>query len=77
MDDLISISEAARIRNVSHSAIQDLIERGRLEAVSVAGRRLLRRAEVENFQPEPIGRPRRKQTERVLRPASKKTGVKR
>ena len=60
MDDLISISEAARIRGVSHVAIQNLIKRGRLSTVEVAGRRLLRRGDVEGFKPEsPRGRGRK------------------
>ena len=62
--DLISISEAARVRGVSHAAIQDLIKRGKLSTINVGGRRLLRRSEVDSFKPEPIGRP--------LKAASKK-----
>jgi len=59
MNDLISISEAARLRGVTHGAIQNLIERGRLEAVTVAGRRLLRRGDVLSFEKQPAGRPRK------------------
>jgi hypothetical protein len=51
MDDLISIADAARLRGVSHAAIRDLIKRGRLVvAQEVAGRRLLRRGDVMNFE---------------------------
>ena len=57
LGELISISEAARIREVSHTAIQDLIKRGKLTAIIVGGRRLLTRGEVESFQPESVGRP--------------------
>jgi hypothetical protein len=57
MNDLVSISEAARIRGVTHGAIQDLIERGRLEPIVVAGRRLLRRNEVTGLEKLPAGRP--------------------
>ena len=57
LGDLISISEAARVRDVSHAAIQDLIRRGKLSPVEVGGRRFVRRSDVENYQPEPIGRP--------------------
>ena len=60
MDDLISISEAARIRGVTHGAIQVLISRNRLSVVEVAGRRLLKRGDVESFKPElPRGRGRK------------------
>ena len=55
--DMISISDAAQIRGVSHGAIQDLIKRGRLASFEVGGRRLLSRKEVESFQPKSIGRP--------------------
>ncbi len=54
---LISISEAARVRNVSHAAIQDLIKREKLSAVEIGGRRFLQRDEVESYTPESIGRP--------------------
>ena len=55
--DLISISNAAQMRGVSHGAIQDLIKRGRLTSFDIGGRRLLSRKEVKNFQPKPVGRP--------------------
>jgi excisionase family DNA binding protein len=56
-DDLISISEASRIRGVSHTAIQDLIKREKISFVEIGGRRFVSRSEVEKFQPESIGRP--------------------
>ena len=57
LEGLISISEAARVRNVSHAAIQDLIKRDKLSSVEIGGRRFLRRGEVESFSPESLGRP--------------------
>lgn len=57
MSDLISISEAARLRGVTHGAIQDLIARGKLTATEVAGRRLLKRGDVVSFEPSTPGRP--------------------
>jgi excisionase family DNA binding protein len=59
LTDLISLTQAANLRGVSMQAIQDLIRRGRLEAVEVAGRRLLRRSDVVNFKPEVGGRGRK------------------
>lgn len=53
---LISITEAARLRGVSHAAIQDLIKRDRLSPVVIGGRRFLRRREVLGFKPEAGGR---------------------
>jgi excisionase family DNA binding protein len=57
--DLISQAEAARYRGVSRAAITDLIRRGKLRSVTVAGRALVYRSEVEGYKPEPPGRPRR------------------
>jgi excisionase family DNA binding protein len=49
MSDLISQTEAARMRGVTRPAIADLIERGRLRSVQIGGRRLVYRSEVESF----------------------------
>lgn len=60
--EYISRAEAARIRGVSQPAIVDLIRRGRLKTLSVAGQTLLFRSEVEGFVPRPrTGRPSKKQ----------------
>ncbi len=68
--DLITQSEAARLREVSPEAIADLIKRGRLTAIELGGRKFLRRSEVINFEALPGGRPsKKKQT-------SKKKGSK-
>ena len=54
----ISQTAAANIRGVSRQAIADLIQRGRLATISVAGRALVLRSEVETFVPQPrTGRP--------------------
>jgi plasmid maintenance system antidote protein VapI len=45
-------AEAARIRGVSQQAIANLIRRGKLLAVAVAGRTLVLRSEVEAFVPQ-------------------------
>jgi excisionase family DNA binding protein len=55
MSDLISQAEAARIRGVSRAAIRDLIRRERLSSVSVGGRELVYRSEVEAFEKEKPG----------------------
>jgi predicted DNA-binding protein (UPF0251 family) len=48
-EDWISQAEAARIRGVSQPAIVNLIRRGRLTTVNMAGRTVVLRSEVENF----------------------------
>lgn len=57
LDDLISQAEAARMRGVTRAAISDLVARGKLTTYLVAGRALVSRKEVENFQVGPSGRP--------------------
>jgi excisionase family DNA binding protein len=60
MADLISQAEAARIREVTRTAISDLIKRGKLKGVEVGGRTLVSRSEVKKFKPAPpAGRPRK------------------
>lgn len=58
----ISQSDAARIRGVSKQAIANLVNRGRLSTVSVAGRTLVIRSQVETFEPQPSGHPFKKKT---------------
>jgi excisionase family DNA binding protein len=55
LSDLMTVSEAAKARNVSRQAIHALIERGRLRSVSMFGRVLLYRSEVEAFEKETPG----------------------
>ncbi len=58
--DLISIAEAARLRGVTHAAIQNLIRRDKLPSIEIGGRRFLKRREVAGYQPKPVGRPSKK-----------------
>jgi plasmid maintenance system antidote protein VapI len=61
--EYVSQAEAARIRSVSQQAIANLISRGRLKSITVAGKTLLLRAEVEAFVAKPkLGRPPKKAT---------------
>lgn len=46
LDDLITQAEAARLRQVSRSAIFDLVRRGRLDVIRVGGRAFVSRSEV-------------------------------
>jgi len=62
LDDMISQADAARIRGVTPQAIGHLIRTGKLRAVTVAGRRLVFRSEVENYRPSVGGRPKGKQS---------------
>lgn len=57
--DLISQAEAARLRGVTRAAIADLIKRGKLRSVEVAGRALVYRSEIVNYEQGEPGRPRK------------------
>ncbi len=59
-DDMITQTEAARIRGVSHEAIRNLVQRGRLKAHRIGGKVFVSRKEVEAFEPDPGGRPKNK-----------------
>ncbi|MGA3027197.1 MAG: helix-turn-helix domain-containing protein [Bryobacteraceae bacterium] len=56
-DEWISQAEAARLRGVSRQAIALLVKKGRLSVLKIGGRLLVRRKDVEEFSPEPAGRP--------------------
>lgn len=56
-NEWISQAEAARLRGVSRQAIALLVKKGRLSVLKIGGRLLVRRKEVEEFTPEPAGRP--------------------
>jgi excisionase family DNA binding protein len=53
----ISQAEAARLRGVSRQAIATLVKKGRLPTLKIGGRTFVKRKEVEQFAPEPSGRP--------------------
>jgi hypothetical protein len=57
ISDLISQAEAARLRGVSRSSMNELVQKGRFKIYVVAGRPLLSKTEVLNFEPDPGGRP--------------------
>ena len=50
-EDLITQAEAARVRNVTRSAIGYLISQGRLKTYERYGMRLLSRREVTDYEP--------------------------
>lgn len=65
--DLVTMTEAARIRQVSHQAILDLIKRERLSVVEVGGRKFLSRSEVMKFTPSKGGRPKKQPTKKGVK----------
>ena len=63
LDDLITQTEAAALRGVSRAAIRTLIQRGRLNAIEIFGRKMVYRSDVLAFEP--------------LKPGRKPSGIKR
>ena len=60
-DNWISQSEAARIRGVTPQAIENLMKKGRFRTLSIGGRILLDRRDVETYKPKRTGRPPKKE----------------
>lgn len=54
-EGLISIREASEQRNVSRSAILQLIQRKRLESVDILGKPMVSREQVKNFTAQKPG----------------------
>jgi len=57
--ELVSQPEAAKMRGVSTQAINKLMQRGRLTVIEISGKKFLLRKEVEAFEPNITGRPRK------------------
>jgi hypothetical protein len=51
----ISQAEAARLRGLSRQAISQLVKRGRVTKLEIAGKTLVRRSDIEKFQPDKPG----------------------
>ena len=56
-NNLITFSEAARIRGIKPQSIQSLVERNRLKVEIISGKKFLDRKEVEDFTEGRSGRP--------------------
>ncbi|MCG3143389.1 MAG: hypothetical protein HONDAALG_03360 [Gammaproteobacteria bacterium] len=64
LDDLITQAEAARLRGVSRSAINDLVKRGKLKVKKIGSLPFVSRKEVLSYEPEAGGRPAKKAQKR-------------
>jgi hypothetical protein len=51
----VSQAHAAEMRGVTRQAIADLVAKGRFTTLTIGGKTLLRRSEVEGFKPKPPG----------------------
>jgi predicted DNA-binding protein YlxM (UPF0122 family) len=50
LDDLVSQSEAARLRGISRQAISDLVSRGRLTVYEISDKKFLSKKEVLAYE---------------------------
>ena len=54
-DELLTVSQVAEIRGTSRIAVHELITRGRLKAVEIAGRKFVRRSDLDAFERQKPG----------------------
>src|SRR5688500_10694486 len=66
-DDLISVVDASRILNISRVSVGNNIRTGRLPARRVGRSYVLKRSDVEAFEPPSPGRPRKRPAKGVSR----------
>ncbi len=62
--DLITLQTAANLRGVSRQAMQDLVSRGKLQGIRIDTCLFVRRSDVDNYEPETAGRPRKDEPEK-------------
>ena len=62
LEDYIPISEAAERRGLTRQAIWSLVKRERIRSVQVGPTWLVHKADIENYDPHPGGRPRSRTT---------------
>jgi excisionase family DNA binding protein len=60
-DEWITTVEAASIRKITRQAIQHLIVHDKIRYIKMGKQYFLNRNDVENFEPDKCGRPRKKQ----------------
>lgn len=56
-EDLLTVAQAAESRGVTRQAINHLIREGKLPVVEIAGRRFVKRSDLDAFTPDKGGRP--------------------
>jgi len=60
IDDLVSLPQAADLRNCSHQAISELVKKDRFTVCEISGHTYLSKREVLAYKPATTGRPRKK-----------------
>lgn len=69
--DYVSVNEAAKIKGVTRQRILQYINDGRLPAQKFADVYMIRRQDLDAVELKPPGRPRKAQTKRASKAASK------
>lgn len=64
VDDLLTPSQAAERRGVSRQAMSDLIKRSKIPTVWIAGLPFVKRQDVDAYEPDLGGRPRKVETKK-------------
>jgi hypothetical protein len=65
IDDLVSLPEAADLRNCSHQAISELVKKDRFTVCEISGHKYLSKKEVLAYEPAATGRPRKQKEKKV------------
>lgn len=71
--DYVSVNEAAEIKGITRQRILQYINDGRLPAQKFADVYMIRRRDLDAVELKPPGRPRKGQTEKASKQASKRT----
>jgi hypothetical protein len=72
-DDLLTVQDAAALKNVTRSRIYQWIDAERLQKFEKYGRTLVSRRELEAIEPLPAGRPPKAKTETATKASKKRT----
>jgi predicted DNA-binding protein YlxM (UPF0122 family) len=64
VDDLVSLSEAAKLRGCSHQAISELVKKDRFTVYEISEHVYLSKKEVEGYTGAAMGRPRKTKSQK-------------
>lgn len=56
-DELLTVSQAAELRGTTRQAINYLVRQRKLPVVEIAGKRFIKRGDLDSFTPDKGGRP--------------------
>lgn len=65
-DELLTVTQAAEVRGTTRQAINYLIRNDKLPSVEIAGKRFVRRQDLDLFEPDKGGRPSKPKGENAM-----------